>query len=216
TGASPVLLSSGRALERRAWLRGALASSQRSIDGADRLRKELGVARPCSDPALRAVSRCSDCIKQARSRGMARFALGPGRRSLSPSLGVLIVAEKSGVQANAHDVGRLSRFVSADCRLCHCCAGDIQNASYAVDAPDEQGDAFRLAAELAGAAGGPASERCPARPGDLLIQRLSVRPMGWGRALRFCQLAIEGGARCGCLPPERLVRQRCCSAVEPP
>eukprot|EP00959_Pyramimonas_sp_CCMP1952_P326606 6836613-Pyramimonas_sp.AAC.1 len=86
-GAAPVSLTAALAPEHHARLRDRLANSRRSTDDADRLRKELGLARPNSDPAFRTSSHYSGLIKQLYSRGMVRFAAASRR---PPSLGVFM------------------------------------------------------------------------------------------------------------------------------
>ena len=118
---------------------------------------------------------------------MARFAFAAGR---PPTLGIFLVAKKSGAQKIMFDTrwanqgfpppprtqlptaAAFSKLEGAECDVRYFNAGDIQNAFYAIGIPDDLGDSFRLGTARADSAGCPTANGRPAQPGDLLCSHL--------------------------------------------
>ena len=162
-----------------------------------------------------------DFVKELVSRGMARLApctdLGGG----SATAGLVFVRKKADRQRIIFDTrlancdfaappsthlpsaAAFARMETMECDVVWCSAGDIQNAFYAIEVPEELGSCFRLPSVRGGAAGlrGQASAVM-----HTLV--LTVLPMGWSWALRLCQLVTEEGLARGGLKAGALVKDR--------
>ena len=206
----------------------------RSADECLQLRNELQLDAPYVDPVLRRDRRVyARFLKLLSERGMLEF-----RTNHTPIVGVLCV-RKSG--------GRL-RLIS-DTRVANCqwvapaattlptagslasvelpagatpwvAQGDVANAFYHIELPNDMGPYFTLPLIPAGLVGLThvgidGHELEPVGPLDLLSPCLRVLPMGWGWSLHFMQNVVSAaGRRAGLRPADEILDRRAAKPLQ--
>eukprot|EP00435_Cladocopium_sp_Y103_P063778 s336_g25.t1 len=164
-----------------------------------------GIVKPYTDPILKHNQvEYAGFLQELHQRSMIRYRVHTSHDEHHPALGIFFVKKKNGKQRLIFDTRVLNqRFIdppstdlpSADSftrleipegETFFIGSGDLANAFYTLEVPDELGQLFTLPAIKAGLVGMDQLDT-KLRRDTVLVPYLTVLPMGWAWALHFCQ-----------------------------
>ena len=195
----------------REWL----ATWREQMLRPDDAGKIEGLVKPYTDPILKHNKQeYAGFICELYKRNMIRFQVC-GEHQQHPALGIFFVKKKNGKQRLIFDTRVLNqKFIdppstdlpSADSftrleipegQQFFTGSGDLANAFYTLEVPDELGRLFTLPAIEAGLLKLD-SKDLQWRRGTSVVPYLTVLPMGWAWALHFCQGVLTNAiSSCG-------------------